>query len=170
MNTQALDVWAPWVTETVTHVRLSPIGLEVWFADGLRSTMSAEDVRERAGGWPTGVDLDEDAQTVVLRRPDGGVYPMPWDGFRFRADASYRAAMQAFALDTVQTIGRRIRRWRKHLGWTQAALTDAAGLSRITLSRIENGNQEATLPTLRAIAAAMGVGVGEMMATTPDSE
>lgn len=168
MNTQALDVWAPWAAETVTHVRLSSIGLEVWFADGLRSAMSAEDVRQRADGWPTGVDLDEDAQTVVLHKHAGGAYPMPWDGFRFRADASYRAAMQVFAQDSVQTIGRRIRGWRKHLGLTQTGLTDAAGLSRITLSRIENGSQEATLPTLRAIAAALGMGVGELTATEPD--
>jgi transcriptional regulator with XRE-family HTH domain len=71
-------------------------------------------------------------------------------------------------------IGRRIASRRALLGWTSAALAERAGISRVTLSRIETGRVgKASADTLARIAAVLGVSVdwllfGDETATTED--
>jgi transcriptional regulator with XRE-family HTH domain len=60
-------------------------------------------------------------------------------------------------------IGQKIRELRGELAQEQLAL--AAGISTSTLSRIERGTYQPRLPTLRKIAAALGVPIGELVET-----
>lgn len=55
----------------------------------------------------------------------------------------------------------RIRPLRLEKGWSQEQLATIAGLSTRTVQRIENGEQ-ASLETLTAIAAALGVQVSDL--------
>ncbi|CAI1543573.1 anaerobic benzoate catabolism transcriptional regulator [Serratia quinivorans] len=55
----------------------------------------------------------------------------------------------------------RIRQLRLEKGWSQEQLATIAGLSTRTVQRIENGEQ-ASLETLTAIAAAMGLQIGDL--------
>lgn len=57
----------------------------------------------------------------------------------------------------------RIRPLRLEKGWSQEQLATIAGLSTRTVQRIENGEQ-ASLETLTAIAAALGVQVSNLNA------
>ncbi|EMF6667215.1 TPA: helix-turn-helix domain-containing protein [Serratia marcescens] len=57
----------------------------------------------------------------------------------------------------------RIRPLRLEKGWSQEQLATVAGLSTRTVQRIENGEQ-ASLETLTAIAAALGVQVSDLNA------
>ncbi|HAV5987401.1 helix-turn-helix domain-containing protein [Serratia marcescens] len=57
----------------------------------------------------------------------------------------------------------RIRPLRLEKGWSQEQLATIAGLSTRTVQRIENGEQ-ASLETLTAIAAALGVQVSDLNA------
>jgi transcriptional regulator with XRE-family HTH domain len=57
----------------------------------------------------------------------------------------------------------RIRPLRLEKGWSQEQLATVAGLSTSTVQRIENGEQ-ASLETLTAIAAALGVQVSDLNA------
>ncbi|MGH7332641.1 MAG: helix-turn-helix domain-containing protein [Candidatus Rokuibacteriota bacterium] len=58
-------------------------------------------------------------------------------------------------------IGVRIRQLREARGFTQTALARRAKVGRITLVRIEQGTQDATVSTLERLARALEVRVRE---------
>lgn len=60
-----------------------------------------------------------------------------------------------------------IRELRLAKGWSQEQLATIAGLSTRTIQRIENDHQ-ASLETLGAIAAALGMQVGDLTNQTPE--
>lgn len=55
-----------------------------------------------------------------------------------------------------RTLGERIRGFRESSGLTQAALARAANIGRVTLVRLEKGEQSPRFKTLDAIAKALG--------------
>jgi transcriptional regulator with XRE-family HTH domain len=69
------------------------------------------------------------------------------------------------AIDVCVRVGRRIRYLRSTRGISQLTLAGLSGLSRVNLSRIENGKAEAGLRTLHRIAGALNVKLGELMST-----
>ena len=167
MELQSIDVTAPWAAQTVVRARLAPAGLDVWFADGVGARVPMRELRELVGGDPVGVSLDEDTETVVLALGRGRRCPLPWDHFRYRADAAYKVSMNAQDSASLLAVGAKLRARRLHAGRTQAELAAAAGVSRVTLSRLESGQQEASVTTLRALAAALGLDVGELLTGAP---
>lgn len=60
-------------------------------------------------------------------------------------------------------IGARIRDARLAAGLTQVELAERAGVHEITIVRIETGQQQATVATLTALAAALGVSVADWL-------
>jgi transcriptional regulator with XRE-family HTH domain len=63
-------------------------------------------------------------------------------------------------------LAKRLRELREKAGWTQQQLAMAAGLSLSLVTRIEQGAREdPRLSTLRALADALGIGVGELVDT-----
>jgi transcriptional regulator with XRE-family HTH domain len=58
-----------------------------------------------------------------------------------------------------------VREQRLHRGLSQEALADLAGFQRTYLSEVETGRRNVTLVNIGRLAAALGVGVGELMAT-----
>lgn len=156
--------WAPlWVT----WARLSPAGLDVRFADGVLWRMSLDELASRIGGVPAGLALDEKLETVVVQRVDRRRIPLPWDGLRALADATYREQMALAEQHGNRVAGARIRKWRTAAGLTQAELAIAAGLSRITVSRLENGQQSPNFATGQALARALRVAPAELTAGPP---
>jgi transcriptional regulator with XRE-family HTH domain len=61
--------------------------------------------------------------------------------------------------------GAAVREQRQQRGLSQEALADLAGLQRTYLSEVETGRRNVTLVNIGRLAAALGVGVGELMAT-----
>ncbi|MYH62193.1 MAG: helix-turn-helix transcriptional regulator [Caldilineaceae bacterium SB0675_bin_29] len=61
------------------------------------------------------------------------------------------------------TLGQRIRRLRSAAGLSQDALARAASIGRVTLVRLEKGEQTPRFKTLGAIARALGVDVSELV-------
>jgi transcriptional regulator with XRE-family HTH domain len=57
----------------------------------------------------------------------------------------------------------RLKQLRKSRALSQHELAEAAGIGRATLSRIERGETGAHGRTLRKLADALGVGVGELV-------
>ena len=55
-----------------------------------------------------------------------------------------------------------LRVWRRYRGLTQAALAEAAGVSRVTVAEIETGRKQGSLQTLRALAGALGIGLDDL--------
>ena len=62
-----------------------------------------------------------------------------------------------------QTLGARIRGCRESAGMTQEALANAADIGRVTLVRVEKGEQSPRFKTLDAIASALGRRVSELL-------
>lgn len=66
-------------------------------------------------------------------------------------------------IDVCTRVGRRIRYLRSVRGISQTVLADRAAISRINLSRIENGKAEAGLRTIANLARAMDMKMAELL-------
>lgn len=64
---------------------------------------------------------------------------------------------------TTNTIGSHIRTRRERLGWSQADLSVAAGISLASVSRVERGVQAPSIDILVALAEALGVGIAALV-------
>ncbi|GBF02176.1 transcriptional regulator [Lactiplantibacillus paraplantarum] len=60
-------------------------------------------------------------------------------------------------------IGSEIKKIRSKLGWTQAKLADAAGVSQSTVNTLENRTKHPDAVTLNLLAKAMGVTVDDLL-------
>ncbi len=168
MEMPTVEVETPWARQSIGRVRLSPTGLDVWFGDGLRAHIPVAEVRELTGGVPRNVTISTHDEVVVLHMAKGREYPIPWGSLRYRADSHFRAEMHTEVVKTNQHVGARIRLARETAGPSQTALAQVAGVSRATLSRIELGQQEATIPTLFALAKALDLTIGELLVGDDD--
>ena len=147
----------------MTVASLLEDGIELSFADGAKGLIPYSDlpeIGERCGPVHPGV-----AQPVrdVLKTAQGGTVEIPWDFARHYCDASYRPAVEAIAMRGRHTLGQRVRRLRNTAGLSQNALARAAGIGRVTLVRLEKGEQTPRFKTLEAIARALGVGVLDLV-------
>jgi transcriptional regulator with XRE-family HTH domain len=61
--------------------------------------------------------------------------------------------------------GAAVREQRLRRGLSQDALADLAGFQRTYLSEVETGRRNVTLVNIGRLAAALGVGIGELMVT-----
>jgi len=138
-------------------------GIEITFADGCRGLVPFGEIPE--------VNRFENLANVELPNPyevmlvtkSGDTVELPWDFVRHFCDVSYRPRVEAVALPGRQAIGVNIRRLRESAGLTQKALAKAASIGRVTLVRIENGEQSPRYETLVSLAAALGRSVQELV-------
>ncbi|MCH8987228.1 MAG: helix-turn-helix transcriptional regulator [Chloroflexi bacterium] len=147
----------------MTSVELLQEGIEIAFADGLRGLVPFEEIREaEADDKLAKVELPNPYE-LVLHTKSGKTVELPWDFVRHYCDSSYRPRVEAVALLGRQTIGARIRQLRESTGLTQQALAQAAGIGRVTLVRIENGEQSPRYETLESLARALGLPIRELV-------
>jgi len=66
-----------------------------------------------------------------------------------------------------EVIGANLRRLREQRAWTQEALADAAGISRVAYRNIETQKSMPRADTLHALAAALKVGLDALVAPVP---
>jgi transcriptional regulator with XRE-family HTH domain len=64
-------------------------------------------------------------------------------------------------------IGQQMVLWRRHRRWGQAEVAEKAGITRPYLSRIETGQADPSLSTLRRLATALDLTVGELVDFLP---
>lgn len=60
-------------------------------------------------------------------------------------------------LRDAEALGGQLAAWRKLLGYTSAQVAERAGISRPTLSKLENGDPSVTVQTLLAVGRALGL-------------
>ena len=139
-------------------------GIEFTFADGRRGTVPFAEIPEiREFQNLDSVELPNPYE-AVLRARSGESVDLPWDFVRHYCDEAYRQRAEAVALVGRQTIGARMRQLRVTAGMTQEALARAAGIGRVTLVRIENGEQSPRYDTLVSLAQALGRPIQEVVA------
>jgi len=132
-------------------------GIELGFADGRKGLMPYSDVPEiRNREGVCGVELPNPFE-MVLYTVKGESVDVPWDFARHYCDETYRPTVETVAAFGRQTVGARIRKFRESAGLTQEELARAADIGRVTLVRLEKGEQSPRFQTLRALANALGM-------------
>jgi len=61
------------------------------------------------------------------------------------------------------TLGTKIRHLREEIGYTQADLANAAGITQSQVCLLEQGTREPRIGLLQRVATALGVTVGEIV-------
>ena len=147
----------------MTVASLLKDGIELSFADGSTGLIPYADVpeiKERVA--VSSLELPNPYE-MVLETAQGERIEIPWDFARHYCDASYRPTVEAIAMRGRQTLGQRIRQFRESAGLTQEALARAANIGRVTLVRLERGDQTPRFKTLDAIAKALKIRVPELL-------
>ena len=147
----------------MTVASLVEDGIELSFADGAKGLIPYSDLPEiEASATLSTLKLPNPYQ-LVLKTTQGETVEIPWDFARHYCDASYRPAVEAIAMRGRPTLGQRIRRLRKSAGLSQDALAREAGIGRVTLVRLEKGEQSPRFKTLGEVANALGVGISDLL-------
>ena len=147
-----------------------PDGIEVTFADGRSGLLPYAAVPEISEQQQlSAIDLPS-AYELVLETASGERVEIPWDFARHYCDDSYRPNVERMASDARQSLGSRIRHFREASGLTQEALAAIAGIGRVTLVRVENGEQSPRFETLSALSRALGMKVSELVVEMGERE
>ena len=152
----------------MTVASLLEDGIELSFADGSKGLIPYADVPEIKERLAVSSLELPNPYEMVLGTTCGEQVEIPWDFARHYCDASYRPTIEAIAMRGRQTLGERIRGFRESAGLTQEALSRAANIGRVTLVRLEKGEQSPRFKTLDAIAKALGRRVPELL-VAPES-
>ena len=147
----------------MTTASLLDDGIELSFADGLKGLIPYGEVPEvKVREGISGLELPNPYE-MVLQTAAGENIEIPWDFARHYCDATYRPTVEAIAALGRQTIGERVRRYRESAGLTQQALAQAANIGRVTLVRLEKGEQSPRFKTLKAVADALGMEAPDLL-------
>ena len=138
-------------------------GIEFTFADGRKGLVPFAEVPEvKEFENLASVELPNPYEVMLVTK-SGDIVELPWDFVRHFCDDSYRPRIEAVALEGTRAIGANIRRFRESAGFTQEILARAAGIGRITLVRIEGGEQSPRYETLVSLSRALGRTMGEVI-------
>jgi DNA-binding XRE family transcriptional regulator len=147
----------------VTSATLTQSGLEVTFADGRHGIIPTEVV---FGGSQNPIVEDLKIPNpfvvqVILSNKE--TIEIPWDFARHYCDPTYAARAERMR-DVGQTgLGKRVQRLRSATNLSQEGLARRAGVSRITLARLERGKISPRYETLMALSQALGVRLAELL-------
>ena len=138
-------------------------GIRLTFADGASGVIPYLDVPE--------IGRRENLKSIALPNPyelvltdsNGATHEVPWDFARHYCDPSYRPRVEFVAERGRLSLGTRVREIRMAAGMTQEQLASAAGIARVTLVRLESGEQSPRYDTLVAIAEALGEPVANVL-------
>ena len=116
-------------------------GVRLSFADGCRGMIPYGDIDEINDAKDlSGLELPNPYE-MILNTVNGEHIEIPWDFARHYCDESYRPTVEAIAMRGRRTLGERLRALRDSAGLTQEELARAANIGRVTLVRLENGEQ-----------------------------
>ena len=140
--------------QMITSVNRVDTGIECTFADGCSGMVPFVALR---GFDPTQLMEIEltDPRVVVLHMKTGTTEELPWDFIRHYCDQTYQARAEGLAVEGYKIFGKRLKRLREVAKLTQEQLAVAAGIARVTLIRLENGEQSPRYETLEALARAL---------------
>ena len=142
---------------------LTEDGIGLTFADGCRGVVPFVDLPEL--GEPSDVHALElpNPYEMILTTARGERVELPWDFVRHHCDRSHRPMVEAIALQGRRALGERVRHFRESAGMTQKALAMSAGIGRVTLVILENGEQTPRYRTLEGIAEPLGRPVRDLV-------
>lgn len=141
-------------------------GIRVTFADGLHGLVPFSRIIEiQRFSDLLGLELSN-PYLLLLRVKNGPTVELPWDFVRHYCDVDYRPRMEKLGGLGRKALGQRIKALRETEGKTQEELASLSGIGRVTLVRIERGEQSPRLETLMALAQGLGRPVEELVGGT----
>ena len=142
---------------------LTEDGIGLTFADGCRGVVPFIDLPEIGERSDVHALALPNPYEMILTTALGERVELPWDFVRHYCDRSYRPMVEAIALQGRRTLGERVRRFRESAGLTQKVLARSAGIGRVTLVRLENGEQTPRYRTLEGTAESLGRPVRDLV-------
>jgi DNA-binding XRE family transcriptional regulator len=147
----------------VTSATLTQSGLEVTFADDRHGIIPTEAIFDSEQA-PVIEDLKIPNPFVVqIILPDRETVEIPWDFARHYCDPTYALRVEQKRDAGQAMLGKRVQRIRSASGLSQERLARRAGVSRITVARLERGELSPRHETLVALSKALGVGLAELL-------
>lgn len=138
----------------ITAAKLAPEGLFVRFADEREGMIPF--ARLALPETPTHVKVPR-PHVIEIHLPSGGVEEVPWDFARHFADDQYRAESEATLAEGRLLFADRLRACRTEKGLTQRQLAEKAEISRVSIARMETGEQHPRYSTLLQISQALQI-------------
>jgi len=129
------------------------------FRNGDAFEISCLKLWQKRRGMPLWNRLRIDPETrgaLLIPTSEGDLEEIPGDVLRMMTNANYRAYVVRLASRWAGNIGRHLAALRKARGLTQQAVADAAGLGRVSLTKVETGKVEPSFATVVKLLAAMG--------------
>jgi len=154
----------------ITSVGACDQGIELTFADRCTGIIPFSDLPEI--GNLSNLDALElpNPFELVLRNSQGETVELPWDFGRHYCDPSYQPRVETVAAAGRSSLGNRLRRLRESAGMTQDRLASEAGIGRVTLVRIENGEQSPRYQTMFELARALGRPLTHLLLDEPSAD
>ncbi len=144
----------------ITAVRLARDGLYVRFADDREGMIPFADLGlARDPGW---IVLPQ-PYVIELHLSNGHVEEVPWDFARHYVDRGYRDRSEHSGQLGRRLMGKSLKALRSDRGLTQSALADKSGINRVTIARLESGQQFPRYETVVALADALDVSVERLL-------
>ncbi len=137
--------------------------LGVRFADGVQGEVPLQELKRSEKLDVQRVELPNPYVVLLGVRGEAEPLGIPWDFARFYCDPNYAERVRQRQSRDRLVLAQRVKRLRTQLGWTQQELARRAGISRITISRIENEKDPSPrVETLEKLANALGVKLAEL--------
>lgn len=144
----------------IINARLTEQGLRVSFADEREGLIPWEELKLKA--QPEEIRLPT-PYVLELLLEGGDVEELPWDYLRAWVDPEYRSRAEEEARRGRRLLGERLKRLRGRKGLSQEALAKRSGISRVTVARLEAGEQDPHYETLRALAKGLGLPLEKLL-------
>lgn len=138
----------------ITKAHLTRQGILVRFADDREGLIPLE--RLELGAEPRELKLPS-PYLLEIHLEDGRREELPWDYVRAFVDPEYQAHAQEEGRRGKRLLGERLKRLREEARLSQEALAARSGISRVTIARLEAGEQDPHYETLLALARGLGL-------------
>ncbi|MBS3789148.1 helix-turn-helix transcriptional regulator [Candidatus Bipolaricaulota bacterium] len=152
----------------MTYLEIHPeTGLiMVRFADGKQGFIPTGDIVSQSSNTQLNFDKVKlpNPYEFEIECEHGEMVKVPWDFARGYCDENYQDIESKRASEGRSILGERVAKIRKTRGFSQKDLAKRAEIGRVTVSRIENGEQSPRYKTLEKLARALGVEVVSMLA------
>ena len=100
--------------------------------------------------------LDEESGALIAMPPGGEEREIDWMLIRRIDDPEFAAVVRERDAEESRRIGRRLRALRENQGLSQKAAAEMAGMSAPQLAKIERGESDLRVSTVRAVLRAPG--------------
>jgi DNA-binding XRE family transcriptional regulator len=153
----------------MTTATLTQSGLEVTFADGRHGIIPTDAVFGN-DQVPAVEDLKIPNPFVIqIVLQNGEIVEIPWDFARHYCDPTYAVRVEQKRDAGQAMLGKRVQKLRSARNLSQEGLARRAGVGRMTLARLERGQQSPRHETLVALGKALGIGLTELLLDQPNA-